>query len=244
MDVTAMAATALTIGALGGVHCAAMCGGIAGALSLTLPPERRTPRTLWTHQICYGLGRVSSYAVAGVFFGSLGFVLADALGPAGAFGLRAVAAVLLVMIGLQLGGWWAGISALERLGARLWRWLAPTLGSDWQGTSLLRAVGVGAAWGWLPCGLVYSTLAWAAAAADPLDAGIAMLCFGLGTLPAVMLSGVAAARFSAFVRRDLSRKTAAAFVIALAIWTVFAARPLLARDAATCEHGSHPAASH
>jgi sulfite exporter TauE/SafE len=236
MELTAGAATALMIGALGAVHCIGMCGGIAGALSLALPPERRTRRTLWTHQLCYGAGRITSYAVAGAFVGSIGVVLADLIGPGGSFALRAVAAALLVMIGLQIGGWWSGVAVLERAGAKLWRAVAPAITPGSQHTSLLHAFGVGAAWGWLPCGLVYTTLAWAGSSADPIEAASRMLFFGLGTLPAVSLSGVAAVRFSALVRRTETRKVAGAIVIALALWTVFSARSLLNERGDHCGH--------
>lgn len=237
----AAAMTAVTIGLLGGVHCVGMCGGIAAALSLAVPEAERSSPALWARQLSYGAGRVTSYAIAGAFVGSLGLVLVDFTGPQGAFALRAVAAVLLAMIGLQLGGWWSGAAVIERFGARVWSWISPALDTRGRRGSLPYAFGIGVGWGWLPCGLVYSTLAWSAASADPIDASLRMLFFGLGTLPAVLLTGVAAARFSALLRRSDARKLAGATVVALAVWTLFSARGLLAAGDGSCAHGHHPA---
>ena len=45
-------------------------------------------------------------------------------------------------------------------------------------------------WGWLPCGLVYSMLLVAALAGGPLMGAATMLCFGVGTAPAVVATGL------------------------------------------------------
>jgi sulfite exporter TauE/SafE len=232
-------AAALALGAMGSVHCVGMCGGIAGALSVALPPEQRTRATLWTHQLGYAVGRIASYGVAGAFAGSFGLLLADALGARGALGLRVVAAALLLMLGLQLGGWWQGLAALERLGGAVWRWIAPTVDATARNRSVLHALGVGAAWGWLPCGLVYSTLAWAAAGADPIRATLIMVAFGVGTVPAVALTGVTAARATQRLQSLTSRRIAGALIMSMALWTAAAA--VLHGGSATvpCHDASH-----
>ena len=232
-------ATALALGAMGSVHCIGMCGGIAGALSVALPPDQRTRTTLWTHQLGYALGRIASYGVAGAFAGSVGLLLADVLGPRGALLLRIAAAALLLMLGLQLGGWWRGLGVLERLGASVWRWVAPTVDASARGRSLLHAIGVGAAWGWLPCGLVYSTLAWAAAGADPIRGTLIMVAFGLGTVPAVSITGVAAARATQRLQSMTSRRVAGALIMSLAIWTAVAAGVHGGGTGAACHDGAH-----
>ena len=232
-------AAALALGAMGSVHCIGMCGGIAGALSVALAPEQRTRGTLWTQQLGYAFGRIVSYGVAGAFAGSAGLLLADALGPRGALLLRVAAAVLLLMLGLQLGGWWHGLGALERLGASVWCWIAPTVDASARGRSLLHAIGVGAAWGWLPCGLVYSTLAWAAAGADPIRGALIMIAFGLGTVPAVAATGVAAARATQRLQSLASRRVAGALIMSLAIWTAVAAGAHRGSASPTCHDGTH-----
>lgn len=239
MESLPVTVTALLIGLLGGVHCIGMCGGISAALALAAPVGGAAAYPPWQRQLCYGLGRVLSYGVAGALVGTLGMALADTLGPRGAFALRVLAAGLLMMIALQLGGWWAGASAIERAGARVWAWITPTIGGAGRNGSLWQALGIGAAWGWLPCGLVYTTLAWAASSADPIEASMRMFFFGLGTVPAVSLTGLAASRFSSVVRKPGTRRLAGLLMAGFALWTLLAARSLLATGGEHCAPGIH-----
>ena len=49
---------------------------------------------------------------------------------------------------------------------------------------------VGAFWGWFPCGLVYSALAWAMTSNTALVGALVMLFFALGTFPAMLSIGM------------------------------------------------------
>jgi len=210
----------LGVGLLGSTHCIAMCGGIAGALSVALPPARRTPSSLLVRHACYGLGRVTSYGIAGALAGSAGLVLAGLIGPMGTALLRALAAAFLVALGLYLGGWWPALTFLERQGARVWRRLAPLASRLRPGDSLPAALALGMLWGWLPCGLVYSALALAAATGEPLRGGLVMVGFGLGTLPATIGAGVLADRLAGIGRTLTSRRVAGALVVLFGLWTL------------------------
>ena len=53
-------ASAFLVGLLGGGHCAGMCGGIVGAVSLSLPGNR--PRIGFL--LAYNFGRIASYGAA------------------------------------------------------------------------------------------------------------------------------------------------------------------------------------
>jgi hypothetical protein len=46
--------------------------------------------------------------------------------------------------------------------------------------------------GFVPCGLVYAMLAYAASLGSPAGAALAMLAFGAGTVPALLLLGISA----------------------------------------------------
>ena len=48
------------------------------------------------------------------------------------------------------------------------------------------AIPYGFIWGWLPCGLVYSTLTWSLAAGTAVEGAALMFFFGLGTLPTLL----------------------------------------------------------
>ncbi|MFB8829256.1 sulfite exporter TauE/SafE family protein [Azotobacter sp. CWF10] len=207
-------ASAAILGLLGGGHCLGMCGGLMGALTLAIPPEQRGHRLRLL--LAYNLGRVLSYAAAGLLIGLGGWALANS--PA-ALVLRIVAALLLIAMGLYLAGWWSGLTRLEALGQRLWRHLQPVASRLLPVDSLPRALLLGAVWGWLPCGLVYSTLLWAASQGSALDSALLMLAFGLGTWPVLLATGLAAERLTAWLRQRHVRIAGGLLVILFGFWT-------------------------
>ena len=187
------ALSAFFVGLLGATHCVAMCGGIVGALTLGLPGEDTAqPQRLWPYLIAYNAGRIASYTLAGVLVGVLGAQLASVFTPAHAhtYG-HAFSAVFLIVLGLYLAGWWRGLVVLERGGAHLWRRIEPLGRRLLPVRNPLHAAALGLLWGWLPCGLVYSALAWAFAGADP-NRRHGDVAFGLGTLPMLLTMGAAA----------------------------------------------------
>lgn len=214
-DLAPLLISALILGLLGGGHCLGMCGGLMGALTLAIPPEQRGRRLQLL--LAYNLGRILSYATAGLLFGLAGWAVASS--PA-AMLLRIVAGLLLISMGLYLGGWWSGLTRIEALGRGLWRHIQPVASRLLPVSSLPRALLLGALWGWLPCGLVYSTLLWAASQGDALDSGLLMLAFGLGTWPVLLATGLAAERLTALLRRRGVRMTGGLLVILFGLWTL------------------------
>ncbi|MBX3023917.1 sulfite exporter TauE/SafE family protein [bacterium] len=230
------------LGLLGSAHCVAMCGGIAGALALAPGARRAAPAA--ARQVAYNLGRVVSYATAGALAGGFGVALARLFGDSGVIALRAAAALLLLALGLYLAGWSSGLARLERQGARVWRHIAPLAARLRPGRSLPGALALGMLWGWLPCGLVYSALALAATSGDWRQGALLMTGFGLGTLPAMVATGLLAGRVGGLARAAAPRRVAGAMLIAFALWT-FAASGAIAHlrgaPAAPC-HQIAPAA--
>src|SRR5690606_30027931 len=164
---------ALVLGLASSLHCVAMCGGIIGALSLGAAPAGGTGRFVYVAG--YNLGRIGSYAVAGALSGSVVSLLITPDAGARAYRwLQVLSGILLVAIGLQLWGRIAWLNFLEAAGARLWRWLQPAGRLFLPVDSFPKALLLGAIWGWIPCGLVYATLAWTAAQADPVSGAAAM----------------------------------------------------------------------
>lgn len=214
-DLAPLLISALILGLLGGGHCLGMCGGLMGALTLAIPPEQRGRRLQLL--LAYNLGRILSYATAGLLFGLAGWAVASS--PA-AMLLRIVAGLLLISMGLYLGGWWSGLTSIEALGRGLWRHIQPVASRLLPVSSLPRALLLGALWGWLPCGLVYSTLLWAASQGDALDSGLLMLAFGLGTWPVLLATGMAAERLTALLRRRGVRMAGGLLVILFGLWTL------------------------
>src|SRR5690554_1898128 len=210
-------AAAFFLGLVSPPHCAAMCGGIATALMLGANRSEaasRSSQIIATSQAAVstqGCGALESTAAAGpgssaltnaLWFGSgkmLGYMLLGAVAGLTGFllggthsgvltGLRIVAGLLLIGLGLYTAGWWLGLRHLE---AGIYRFWQPLLRGLRQvdlgktGNKLL----VGALWGLLPCGIVYSVLGIAMASATVWSGTLIMLAFGLGTLPFVLGTG-------------------------------------------------------
>lgn len=215
IELAPLLASALILGLLGGGHCLGMCGGLMGALTLAIPAEQRSRR--WRLLLAYNLGRAISYALAGLLLGVAGWAVANS--PA-AMAMRFLAGLLLIVMGLYLAGWWSGLTRIEQLGRGLWKHLQPLSRRVLPVSSLPRALLLGALWGWLPCGLVYSTLLWAASQGNVLDSAALMLAFGVGTWPVLIATGLAAERTSALLRRRAVRTAGGVLVMLFGAWTL------------------------
>ena len=220
------------IGLVGSGHCVGMCGGITTALGLAAESRRSVPLV-----VGYNLGRVLSYALAGAIVATLGrwgeSVLA--LGPV----LRIAAGVILVLMGLYLADWWKLLVKLEKLGAHVWTRLQP-LSTRWLPiTSLPRAIAVGAVWGWLPCGLVYTALVYAATSAETLDGALMMFAFGLGTAPAMLAGGLFSGAMKGFMQARPVRVMMALLLIGFGTWTTASGISHWQHAAGTENGGNH-----
>lgn len=217
MELLPLFLTALALGLLGGGHCIGMCGGLMGALTMAIPAEQRHGWRLWRVLLGYNLGRIASYALAGALLGSLGGLIQNqGLGPL----LRLIAGLLMIAMGLYLANWWSGLTRIERVGRGLWKHIEPRARKLLPVTRMPQAILLGSLWGWLPCGLVYSTLVWASSQGEAgLSAGL-MAAFGLGTLPTLLATGLLAHRMMAILRKRAVRITAALLIILFGIWTI------------------------
>ena len=215
LELAPLLVSAVILGLLGGGHCLGMCGGLMGALTLAIPKEQQGRRVRLL--LAYNLGRVLSYASAGLLLGLAGWALA---GSPLATAMRVVAALLLITMGLYLAGWWSGLTRIERLGRGLWRHIQPVASRLLPVSSLPRALLLGALWGWLPCGLVYSTLLWAASQGNAAHSALLMLAFGVGTWPILMATGLAAERSNALLRKRGVRVAGGLLVILFGLWTL------------------------
>lgn len=217
-------AAAFVFGLLGGAHCIGMCGGIMSALSFAVPPSMRSPARLGGLLLGYNLGRIASYMAAGALAAALGTLLS--LTSPARLVLQGFAAVMLILMALYIADWWKGLLRVEAVGRRLWRHLEPIGRRLMPVVRVPQAMALGAVWGWLPCGLVYSMLAWSLAMADPLYGALLMGAFGLGTLPALLATGLAARQLAGLIRHPATRSIAALSIIAFALWQLWQLLPL------------------
>ncbi len=212
--------SAFLVGLLGGVHCVGMCGGIVGALSLGLPQGDAATR--WRYQLFYNAGRIISYSLAGALFAGIGWLASSWSGIHQVqLGLQLVAALFMIALGLYLGGWWNGLTYIEQWGGVIWGRLEPLGRRFLPVRSAGQALVLGAIWGWLPCGLVYSVLVWAISVGDPAQGALLLLSFGLGTLPNLLLMGAAADSLAARVRDVRTRRLAGLLVIGFGLYALY-----------------------
>jgi sulfite exporter TauE/SafE len=227
----AVLVTAFMAGLLGSGHCFGMCGGIAGSLGAL---TGGASRSLVLPGLQFNVGRLLGYAVlgalAGGILGAAGEILT--LQPLGKW-LRALTALMVLLIGLRFLFDWRGLDLIERSGAGLWRRILPlavriSRRRDWVGR-----VGLGICWGFLPCGLVYTVLMTAASTGSSLAGATAMFVFGLGTLPAMLGLTMAAPALSVFLGDRFVRRIVGFSLVVLAAWMVFT---LLAGQAGAHSH--------
>ena len=211
---------AIVVGLLGSSHCIGMCGGIVAALNMGVTdPVRKTPASLLVYHLGYNAGRILSYVLVGLLAGSLGAGLVN-LGLSPLVG-RLFAAAFMIALGLYLANWWRGLVLLEKLGARLWRHIQPLGQKLFPIRNPSQAFLLGLLWGWLPCGLVYTMVAWSLTTDSALAGARLMLGFGIGTLPALLIAGNAFNYFRNLAKSPLLRTTAGIMVIAFGLYSGF-----------------------
>lgn len=211
---------------MGAGHCIGMCGGLIGAFSSQLPSSHG--QNLLTSKLkfllTYNLGRILSYSLAGALVGGS----ANALGRLFdmnlyLIALRIFAGTMMVITGLYIAQIWAGVVQIERLGKLIWRVLSPFTRRITPIKTLHNALVGGMLWGWLPCGLVYSTLTWAVAANSAQQGALIMAAFGIGTLPALLSAGVAANALARCVQHRMVRLFSGLMLVLFGLQTLYIA---------------------
>lgn len=196
---------ALMIGLLGAGHCLGMCSGIASAITFSNKAEQSKLSSLLSI-ILYNIGRVSSYSLAGfIFAGSSSALILFFGGKEALVYLRLLAAVLMLFLALYISRLWFGLLKLEQAGQFVWQFIKPIAQHFIPLKHPIFAFPLGFLWGWLPCGLVYSTLSWAASSGSAFNGLIIMFAFGLGTMPAMLSVGSLSQQLKYYLNHHLFR---------------------------------------
>jgi len=204
-------------GLLGGFgHCSGMCGPLVAAYSLKLKdPACPVSSGSALHHLLYNLGRTTTYSIIGGIIGLTGS-FAGVVQSIEKFQNITMAAIglLMVIMGLAASGWFSlawlradltgPFSRISDFVYRVIRFIseAHTPGSFFA---------IGAATGFIPCGLLYTAYLAAAGAgagshsqAEGFLRGMLMLfLFGTGTTPALFLIGQIVALKGEWIRRRL-----------------------------------------
>jgi hypothetical protein len=208
-----------------------MCGGIVTAVCGTGGGDMP-----WRRTYAYNAGRIASYTVAGAIVGAIGQA---GFAWRGDVMLRQTlmlgAGVTLVLLALFLAGWSPLVRVMEAAGATLWRRLQPCTRRFLPANTIPRALGLGALWGWLPCGMVYAVLLTAASTGDARDGALVMAAFGLGTLPNLLAVAVFAHRLQRYTGISGVRIAGALAVAALGVYALaHAVQPQALHALASC----------
>jgi uncharacterized protein len=218
---------AFIAGVAGSAHCFAMCGSLASAVGMRAHSRGVSFSGTFANALSYHLGRLSGYSVAGAICGVLGMSLQAVLDIAriGSW-LRIASGVLLLLIALRMLSPWNPLRWLETSGAKFWRRLQPMTRKIGALNGHTHAVALGFLWGWLPCGLVYSMLLFAALSGDALRGGVILLAFGLGTLPTMLTSTVLASHVQRLLRNRWPRVASGVLLLVLGAWMIWISVPL------------------
>lgn len=199
---------AFFIGLFGSIHCIGMCGPLAFAI----PINQTGILTVIWNKLIYNLGRVISYGILGLLTGMIGRqIWLSGLQQ----GISVFSGVLIIM---------AASSRFLKISIINHKWGA-TLLKPFNKVliyALQHKAGhfiIGVLNGFLPCGFVYLAVVGAINTNTVWSSVSYMLCFGLGTIPLMLLASVSAGLLNNSVRRQMNR-VVPYFMLCLGVWFV------------------------
>jgi sulfite exporter TauE/SafE len=201
-----------------------MCGGLASALGMRARATAINPSGALRVAVIYQAGRLGGYTLAGLLCGLFGAALQRVLDLSSLIvPIRVASGVLLVLVALRILFAWNALRWLERLGANFWKQLQPLVRRTSALSDTARAAAMGLLWGWLPCGLVYSMLLFAALSGSALRGGAIMLAFGIGTMPSMLTGTLLASTLHRLLTQRWPRMTSGALLLLSGLWFASAA---------------------
>lgn len=166
--------SAFVLGLAGSLHCIGMCGPLA----LSLPVSHNNGMSRVTGGLLYNSGRVLSYAMMGLLFGSLGSLILVTKWQSG----LSIALGIIILLYLFIPKKYFHFSTNSIFG-KPFMLLRQQLGKLFQSGKMSSLFFIGVLNGFLPCGLVYLALTSSVISANAWSGAMFMLFFGLGTFP-------------------------------------------------------------
>jgi len=158
-------------------HCIGMCGPIA----LAVPVNRKNNLTILSGALQYNFGRILTYAILGLIVGSIGLSI-KTMGILQ--WLSIIAGVGLILFAWKKYLFQFAIFKSSRFSIQ--PILNKGLGKIIRSKSPFRLFLLGTLNGLLPCGMVFVALTNAILTGDFLPSALAMIAFGIGTLPSMI----------------------------------------------------------
>ena len=199
-----LVSTAVVLGLLSSAHCIGMCGPLA----LAVPAVGRSKAQRWAGAAVLNGGRVVTYMLLGLLFGSFGKGLQ----------LAGIQQLVSITLGVLILGWlllpklfWhfdLGARAgglVIRLQGAMARQIKRT---SWEGVFFTGMLN-----GLLPCGMVYLAASGALAQVDAWHGALFMGLFGLGTWPALVAVRISGSSLGPQARTRLRKLTPYAYAL-------------------------------
>lgn len=201
-------------GLAGSGHCFGMCGGVAALAGSSAAQVS----VVWIN-----LARLCSYVVIGALGAlliQLGISSSEQILQISALGdiSRILSGLILIGLGCNVVGWRVSNGVFGRISDNFWQKLQPLSRRLLPINKTTDALLFGLLWGWLPCGLIYAVLPAAWLRGNPLEAGLMLLCFGLGTLPSMLSMGMASAKFRLWLKNPGMKRFIIASIILAGLW--------------------------
>lgn len=195
-------ASMFAVGLVTSIHCVFMCGGLVLTYAVKGAEDGPWYRRLVPHLVYQG-AKIASYAIVALLLGGLVALLGRAIDitPIRNW-LQVVAGIYMVLLGIGMTG---KVKALRHLTPRPPQFLVNALSRNRrkasadaaEGTiSLATPISFGLLTGLMPCAPLIAAQASAMATGSPVTGALAMVGFGLGTMPLMLIFGFASSLLS------------------------------------------------
>lgn len=203
--------TFFTLGFIAGMStCAALVGGMVLSMSkqwLEIYSERRSTLVKLQPHLLFNAGRIASYFVFGTLLGAIGSKLQISFQFTSSFII--IISILMVVLALQI----LGVKSLRKLQFTLPRFATRYIADESNFKGRYMPFSMGALTFFLPCGFTITAQGMALLSGNPLQGGLIMFFFALGTVPSLLLIGFSAVKFSSRPRLALQFSRVAGILI-------------------------------
>jgi len=210
--------TMLGVGFLTGVHCVFMCGGLVLMCAVGGPQDGPWQRRIVPH-LTYQAAKITSYAAVALILGGVVALLGAAVNITGFRNwLLLFAGAYMLLLGLGMTG---RFRALRYLQPRPPKFLVRALSKTRRAAtsdvatkaSLATPLALGALTGLMPCAPLIAAQAAAVSSGSPFSAAFAMIGFGLGTAPLMLVFGLGSSLLTKAFQQRLQIVAAVAVMI-------------------------------
>lgn len=200
--------TAFLIGISNSAHCLSMCGSIITILSITT--------NKYIYVFIYNVGRILGYVSITLIINILGIFLFD-INSNYIILIKLFSNIMLILIGLYILDLFKIILLIENTFLYTWNIILLLIKKINPSRSLFNALIFGFFWGYIPCGLVYSTVLWTLGSKSLLDSLLLIIFFGIGTLPSMMFTTIFGIKYKNLFSNNILKKLSGVLLIIFAI---------------------------